>query len=127
MKVFLSLPMSGKSDEEIKNDLTYMRKIIFEHPEIFGNDAIVTDNFKNEKRVNQIIKDIGQEPKNGALAYLGVAISEMSECDAVLFHPSYNKARGCRVERYVSIEYDLERYYITDDNRIYKQGEGFIS
>ena len=127
MNIFLSLPMSGKSDEEIMEDLTYMRKIIFENPEWFGAEPLVTDNFSNGKDVENILLMQRMNPRNKALCFLGVAIAEMANCDAVLFHPNYKDARGCRVENHVAIEYNLERFYLTKDGNIYKQGEGFIS
>lgn len=95
-KVFLSLPMSGFTDEEILENIKFfMQKYLHD-------DEIPIHNFMIP-------------PKDcGPLYCLGEAIKKMDNCDAIMLHPSWASARGCRIEKEVAEAYGLEVIYLID-------------
>lgn len=101
MKVFISLPMHGRTDEEVKKEM--------------GRGlAYLKDAYKNEKveMVDTFI-DLGDAPR---LAYLGRSIQLMANADLVLFMPGWNEANGCLVEHLTAIRYGIKtRYFIEED------------
>ncbi len=87
MKVMISQPMKGKSEEQIRNE----RKRVIEkfnklHIEVV--DTIFT---------NEAPKD-----SNEAVHYLAKSIDAMKYIDAIYFMKDWQMARGCRVERKVA-------------------------
>lgn len=92
-RVFISVPMNGRTDGEIKDDIqcgkdTYLEK----HP------------YEDIEFVDNYIEEEAPFCKNPALFYLGESIKKMATCDDVVFCGNWGKARGCLVERTV---YDL--------------------
>ena len=106
MRVFLSLPMNGKTDEEINAELCKMEEWAITE---FGPDEEL--HFVH----NQFcpLKPAMQAPvKNEALLYLGEAIKKLAYCDAIIYHPDWESARGCRAEAGVAFDYGIADYYI---------------
>lgn len=92
-RVFISVPMAGRSDDEIKGDIQCRKDIYLEkHP------------YEGIEFVDNYVFDDAPTSKNPALFYLGESIKKMSTCDDVVFCGNWKKARGCLVERMV---YDL--------------------
>lgn len=88
-KVFLSLPMSGHTDEWIRDQIELMKHAL-------KDDEIAVDNY--------IEKPEGSE----RLYCLGEAIKKLGECDAIMLHPRWIDANGCVIEYYVARQYGLE-------------------
>lgn len=123
-KVFLSLPMHGKSDLEIRNEINYLKSDeIKQKLEIELNDDIeYIDNF-----------DATGTESDGRLYYLGQAIQKLDKCDAILFASNWESAKGCKIEYDVAIMYRIKvitldyllshkENYIGDGARIYWKG-----
>ena len=92
-RVFISVPMAGRTDNEIKCDIQCGKAVYLEnHP---YDDVEFVDNY--------ILID-APSCKNPALFYLGEAIKKLATCDDVVFCGNWKTARGCLVERMV---YDL--------------------
>lgn len=88
MRVFISQPMRGKTDEEIRKiraDVTDCVK------EMFGCDVEVMESIFVDEH----------EP----LCYLGRSIAMIAEAELVCFAPGWSKARGCRIENMAAHEY----------------------
>lgn len=109
MKVFISQPMNGRSDEDI---LKEREQIAFEYEETYGVDIEVIDSFL--KRPSVISK--------GRIAMLGDSISLMADADLVIFAPGFSKARGCIVEEEVAKQYGLNRMYYLKHSRKFVWG-----
>lgn len=109
IRVFISVPMSGRDDEEVKRDISYIQeKIIDEH--WFGDEDIeFVDNLLTPTEIE--LFDLLEKPVIENLLYLGTAITKMASCNAVVFAPGWDKARGCKIEFEVAREYDLPRYF----------------
>ena len=93
MKVMISQPMRGKSEEQIKNErANVIEKFNKLHIEVV--DTIFTD----------------EAPKNSneAVHYLAKSIDAMKYIDAIYFMKDWQIARGCKVERKVAEEYGIK-------------------
>lgn len=100
MVIFVSMPMNGKTDEEILNKI---REI--EHK--FPQDT-VTSGFVNYDYLPQT---------NNTLVYcLSWAIEEIGYCDAVYFAQGWQTARGCQIEHDICMEYDIPMMFEDDED-----------
>lgn len=100
MKVMISLPMNGRKNEEVKGRIKELK-------EKFAKYHIeVVDSFLTEEANTNL--------RNQSVFYLGRTIQNfLSDVDAVYFDDGWEKARGCKIERYICEEYDI---MILDDS-----------
>ena len=106
MKIFISQPMNGKTDEEIqavKEEAIEEIKTIYHFFDKNNQLEIIstTDHIKHEI----IPKDAPR------LWWLGRAIQLLAGVDVVYFCKGWEEARGCRVEKFVASEYNIGTYY----------------
>lgn len=106
MKVFISVPMGGRTDEEIAKDIAIAKSKLSEMAEENNEVIEYVDNFVSMPQNTDI--------KNPSMYCLGGAIQKMSECDAIYFCPGWDEARGCVIERQVAVQYGLTRLYQND-------------
>ena len=92
MKIMISQPMTGKSTEQIH----YERKDLVKQLESQGHEV-----------VNSVFNFEGKDPYNHGLFYMGHSILAMSEVDAVVFMPGWDKSRGCKIEHELALRYGL--------------------
>ena len=90
LKLFISQPMSDKTDEEIKEERINALK---EAKEVLGEDVEEIDTF------------FEGEGFKSPLEFLGKAISTMAKADVVYFCKDWEKYRGCKIEHTCAIEY----------------------
>lgn len=94
MKVFISQPMSGLSEEEVMKERQRALDVIkTRHPD---QEIEVIENYKHDLPE-------GSHP----LDYLGRDIIMMKDADLVFFVRYHNIARGCRCEQTVALAYGL--------------------
>lgn len=97
-KLFISLPMAGLSEEEI-------RKRIAEYKEnaeyLMGEELELIDTF--------IVNGPDENIKDPGLWYLGKSIMMMAEADVVYFGRGWRSARGCVVEYEAAYRYKILR------------------
>lgn len=99
LKVFVSLPMNGRSDLVIKQKMEYLFRLVQErYPE------------KEFEMIDSFTKDPAIQEK-GRVSMLGHSIQLMADADIVIFSKDYRLARGCRIEEQVAIEYNIRREY----------------
>lgn len=93
MKVFISQPMYGFTDEEVMETrakaVEFVRRV---HGEVEVIESYIHENVPETA---------------GRLWHLGESIKLMSDADLVVFCPGYETARGCLVEKTVCDEYDI--------------------
>ena len=87
-KVFISQPMNGRTDTEIKAE---RERIVNELVNCLGEEIEVIDSFFDDKHLNP--------SKNRELQHLGKSIELMADADIVYFASGWEKARGCVIER----------------------------
>lgn len=117
MKIFLSTPMSGRTDEQIRNELSGMiATFLLKNSFPKETEFIFVDNFnvgpKNMAEMERQAKDKVTPP----LVYLGEAIKKMADCDAVVFAEKYYESKGCTIEEQVAILYGITMYFIDTNN-----------
>lgn len=94
-KIFISQPMNGKTDEEIKKE----RKKAIEYVEqLLGEKVEVIDSFFEKA-------PIGAKP----LWFLGKSIELLSNAEVVYFVKGWKEARGCRIEHQCAVQYGIDR------------------
>lgn len=95
--VFLSYPMNGMSEDWMSMMRDGMKK---------NYDAVT-------KCTNTYIHS-HECDCDTPLEYLGESLKFMSKADIVLFHPDWDKARGCKVENYAAVNYGKETLYFNE-------------
>ena len=98
-KIFISQPMSDKTNEEILSE----RASAVETLNKQFNDIEVLDSF---------FKNVPHEAK--PVWFLGEAIKVLSNADMALFLGDWRKYRGCRTEHLICKEYDIPTYEINE-------------
>lgn len=98
MKVFISVGMSSRNEEDVRKDIARATSKIQEK---FKNyDVEIVHNY-----------DIEGPENAGRMWYLGNAIVKMDKCDAIFFTTDYHEHKGCLIEENVARFYGLERIY----------------
>ena len=92
MKIMISQPMNGKSNEQIKEE----RKELIKQLESEGHEVVDT------VLAMETPKGI-HEP----IYYLAKSIEAMSLVDGVVFMKGWENARGCKIEHIIAKEYGL--------------------
>ena len=116
IKVFLSLPMSGRSDDEIKAQIKVMQaEFLLKNPLDNGKEIIFVHNFSEKECVTNTFDPFFGERKTPALYYLGRAIHKMAYCDAVYVGDGFTKARGCMIEYRIAMDYQIPVYHKVED------------
>lgn len=107
-KLFVSVPMKGRTEEEIKASIQKMKKIA----EICeGEDLELIDSY---------IEDNPPGNNNQAIWYLGESLKKLSEADVFIGICESYPWSGCRIERETVSEYGIKNYvvpasYVIDD------------
>lgn len=94
-KIFISQPMNGKTDEEIKQT----RKKAIEYAEmLLGEKLEPIDSFFESAPVEA-----------SPLWFLGKSIELLSKADVAYFVKGWEEARGCKIEHQCAVEYGVDR------------------
>ena len=97
MKIFLSQPMNGKTDEQIrterKNIEVYLRYL-----------------FKKDIEIIDTVLDL--EEGTHLLVYLGKSIEKMAEADIVCSMKGWDESRGCIIEHEAAVKYGIKRLFL---------------
>jgi hypothetical protein len=88
MKVMISQPMNGKTEEQIRTDRA---------------EAVARLQQQGHKVVDTIF-DLGPDvrPETAPLKYLAKSIEAMADIDAVYFLRGWESAHGCQIERAIA-------------------------
>lgn len=87
MKIMISQPMAGKTNEQILDE----RKELVRELQNEGHTIIDT------------VLDISEN--KSPIYYLAKSIELLDQADAVIFMKGWQNARGCRVEHFIALEY----------------------
>lgn len=112
IKVFISIPMSGRTEEEVDNEYNHIAdhiKYLFNE-----NKVVICDQRRPDDSVPSHISNNKEkyDMKDSSIWHLSKDIEIFSSVDIVVFAKNYEKARGCRIEEMVAKEYGIERYYM---------------
>lgn len=96
MKVMISQPMNGKTEEQIKEE----RKELIKAIEGNGDEVI-----------NTIFEEESPKDCDIAIYYLAKSIEAIGKVDRVVFMKGWKRARGCVIEHLVAVKYNKEIIY----------------
>lgn len=96
MKVFISQPMNGLTDDEI---LVERHRAIFAIKAEYGDDVEI---------VNSYFEDYEPTTGNIGLKYLAKSIELLADADAVYFCDGWRSARGCKIEYQCARQYHVK-------------------
>lgn len=96
-RIFISQPMKGKTDDEIKQE---RQRIVDACVNEYGNDIEIIDSIDSFFKVRPY--------GTNSAWFLGKSIESLSTADAVYFADGWNKARGCRIEHQVAVDYGIK-------------------
>ena len=100
MKYFISQPMKGKTDEEIKAK----RNAIIARCKALDDEAEIIDSF------------FERTPHDASpLWFLGKSIQLLSKADVACFAEGWEKARGCKLEHECAKAYGITCFCETKD------------
>ena len=97
MRLFISQPMRGKTDEQILDERNYA---INRAKKILGDDIEVIDSFFKDAPVTA-----------SPLWFLGKSLEALAGADIVYFCEGWDTARGCKIEQQCAVEYGIDRLY----------------
>lgn len=90
MKVMISQPMRGKTNEQIRQE----REELVEELEMQGYEVVDT-----------IFADETPKDSDIAMYFLSKSIEAMAKVDGIIFMPGWKEARGCKIEYRIALEY----------------------
>ena len=99
-KLFVSVPMKGKTQEEIKASIEKLKNIA----EVYeGEDLELIDSYIE-----------GSPPKdiNEAVWYLGESLKKLAQADVFIGISESSSRNGCYIEYEVAIRYGIKHYCI---------------
>lgn len=110
MKVFISQPMKGKTEEEI---LEERKKLIELAEDIVEKPVEVIDSYFKDapKTEDNVIVD--------RVWYLGKSIQKLAEADAAVFGNGWSITPGCIIEHQVCELYDIPILNYEDDKKFH--------
>lgn len=100
-KLFISCPMNGRTDENIKNSMEKMHKLA---EIIFGEELEVIDSFIEEN------PPVGC--KNIPMWYLSKAIEKMVDADYFIGVRYWDAFKGCAAEVDIARNYGIQSTYL---------------
>ena len=100
-KLFVSLPMRGLNEREIRKRMNYLKSLVELE---LKEEVVLIDTFIKDEPDSEEINDIG-------LYFLGKSIKELAYADIVIFANGWMKARGCKVEYKAAVEYGVKILY----------------
>ena len=99
-KLFVSVPMNGRTEEEIKASIQMMKRIaeVYEGEELELIDSYVE----------------GNPPKNNhqSVWYLGKSLEKLSEADIFIGIEDDFDWSGCYIERIAAHRYGIKEYHV---------------
>lgn len=103
-KAMISLPMNGKTEEDIYRDYERAKTYLEEHGFEVVNTLFTEEWYSPDAMVERGVV-------NMPLCYLAKSLVRMSLCDAVYFVKGWHDARGCRIEHEAAVVYGLTLIY----------------
>lgn len=100
-KLFVSVPMKGRTEEEIKASIQKMKKIaeIYEGEELELIDSYIEDNPPKDSKE--------------AIWYLSESIKKLAQADVFIGIRESFDWNGCQIERETAEKYGIKAYAIT--------------
>jgi Asp-tRNA(Asn)/Glu-tRNA(Gln) amidotransferase A subunit family amidase len=95
MKIMISQPMRGKNNKQIRNE----RQELIKQVEEKGHEVIDT------------IFENAPSDEDMAIYMLSQSIRYIGKVDGIVFMKGWERARGCKIEHEVAVEYGKQIFY----------------
>ena len=95
MKIMISQPMRGKNNKQIRNE----RQELIKQVEEKGHEVIDT------------IFENAPSDEDMAIYMLSQSIRYIGKVDGIVFMKGWERARGCKIEHEVAVEYGTQLFY----------------
>jgi len=106
VKVFISLPMSGRTAEEINAEYEKIKAVA---KKVFVDDTV---EFIDQRRPDSDApKDI-VDKGHISVWHMSLDIGLMAEADVVIFSKNYLNSKGCIIEEKVATDYGMHTIYM---------------
>ena len=107
-KLFVSVPMKGRTEEEIRKTIDKMKKIA----EIFEGEEL--------ELIDSYIEDNPPKDNNQAIWFLGESLKKLAQADVFIGISDSWDWNGCMIESDVASRYGIKKYaipqqYVIDD------------
>lgn len=99
-KLFVSVPMKGRTEEEIKASIQKMKKIA----EVYEGEEL--------ELIDSYVEDDPPKNANQPVWYLGKSLEKLSEADIFIGIDDDFDWSGCYIERITAIKYDIKSYHV---------------
>lgn len=99
-KLFVSVPMKGRTEEEIRTSIEKMKKIA----EIYEGEEL--------ELIDSYIEENPPKDNNQAIWYLGESLKKLSEADVFIGIDDSWSWNGCQTEREVAERYGIKRHCV---------------
>lgn len=100
MKLFISIPMRGRTTEDIKYQMTKDKQRL---EQLLSVEFELIDSCINE--------DAPKDVANPAVWFLGKSVSMMADANLVYFSKGWEGASGCLIEQEIAKAYNMKRLY----------------
>jgi hypothetical protein len=101
-KLFVSVPMRGRTETEIKASIAKMKKIA----EVYEEEEL--------ELIDSYIEDSPPTDSNQAVWYLGKSIEKLATADVFIGITDTTGWPGCRIESDVAALYNIKRYSVNN-------------
>lgn len=99
-KLFISVPMKGRTEAEIKETMEKMKKIA----EIYEGEEL--------EMIDSYIEHKPPQNSNQAIWYLGESLKKLSEADVIIGIDDHWSWSGCQIEIQTAGLYGIKRYSV---------------
>ena len=98
MKIYISLPISGRDIEEVEASCIFAAGVIEK---------------KGHTPVSPL--EVSPDPDATYAEHIGTDITALLVCEAVLFSPGWQTSKACRLEYEAAVIYGKEMYFDLDE------------
>lgn len=99
-KLFVSVPMKGRTEEEIRKTIDKMKKVA----EIFEGEEL--------ELIDSYIEDNPPKDKNQAIWFLGESLKKLAQADVFIGISETWAWSGCQIERETAERYGIKSYSV---------------
>lgn len=104
-KLFASVPMRGRTEEEIRESFAKMKRIAEAYE---GEELELIDTW--------IAEEPPEDVENQGVWYLGKSLEMLSTADVFIGVETHERFMGCEVENHVAYKYGIPTYFVEPEN-----------
>ena len=110
MKVFISQPMTGLTEEEILSIRKQARDSIVA---IYGDDVRIIDSYYSDLSKQNVEQSMDGVVNSWDIFWLSESLNSMSEADLIWFVDGWQHSKGCTIEHLCASLYGIDMEFET--------------